>query len=97
MNPNIRSLSQWRQTPSLISKANKALNDEVIQEMLRVMENELPTNQSLPLTGTDTNAFVYAYGCEIGYRNFLAKFRAFAQPLPKQEDVEASFSEKNDD
>jgi hypothetical protein len=65
--------------------------------MLHVMENELPTNQSLPMTGTDTNAFVYAYGCEVGYRNFLVKFRALAEPLPTQKAVEASFSEKNDD
>ena len=89
-------MSQWRQTQSLISKANKVLNDPVMQQMLRVLESELPTNQSLPMTGTDTNAFVYAYGCEVGYRNFLAKLRAMAQPLPKEGDIVSSFDENND-
>ena len=97
MSQNQHSLSRWRQTQSLTNKASKILNDPAMQQMLRVLENELPSNQSLPMVGTDTNAFVYAYGCEVGYRNFLAKLRAMGQFVPKDEDVAPSFSEKNDD
>jgi len=97
MASNPKTLSQWRETPNLTSKAQKALDGETIQEMIRTLENELPSNQSLPMTGTDTNAFVYAYGVEVGYRNFLAKLRIMAVPLPKHKEVESSFSEKNDD
>tara|TARA_R100000808_G_scaffold15629_1_gene35978 strand:- start:5658 stop:5867 length:210 start_codon:yes stop_codon:yes gene_type:complete len=68
-----------------------------MQQMLRVLEKEPPSNNSLPMTGTDTNAFVYAYGCEVGYRNFLAKLMAMGQPLPKDEEVASSFSQENDD
>ena len=89
------TLTEYRTDPSLTSAARKTLDSKAMQPMLQVLESELPSNRALPPMGTDTNAFVYAYGVEIGYRQCLATLKMMAHTEESLEEVESTFDETN--
>lgn len=87
------NLQQWRQDPTLISKAGKLQDSPAFKAMQEVLNNELPTNHVLPV-GVNGTDFAYHYGMEIGYRRALGVIKAMAQPSPvEHEDLEATFTQ----
>jgi hypothetical protein len=62
--------------------------------MLELLKNELPTNQILPATGSESNDFAYAYGREVGYRQAIATLELMANPVQDMDSLVANFEDQ---
>lgn len=85
------NLNQWRTDGGSTKEAAKLQQNKTFKLMFEVLKNELPTNRTLPATGTDSHSFAYAYGVEVGYRQCLFTMELMSQPLQEADDVKATY------
>ena len=91
------TLAEWRNEIALTKAARKLQSSKTFQLMLDVLQNELPTNRTLPAVGVDSGyPYAYAYGVEVGYRQCLAVMQSMATDPQAVVEPEATFLNEED-
>jgi hypothetical protein len=88
------TLRKWRKETALTNAAQKLKSNKTFVQMMEVLRNELPTNQTLPVSGAGAHDFSYAYGVEVGYRRAIMVMEAMAVDAPELGQPEAKFEQQ---